>query len=135
VAARRRPERANVTRSPGAARAQIATGPPLATHTLYHSTGAAQMALFDEEGVDPRRVCIGQCDTFPSLEYATGVARWGGYRDHILLSQDVGHVHEPRSRGGRGYTSVIERFLPALRDAGVDEDTIGAITVEAPGAG
>ena len=40
---------------------------------------AAQMALFDEAGVDPARVCIGHCDTFPSLPYCLSVARWGGY--------------------------------------------------------
>jgi predicted metal-dependent phosphotriesterase family hydrolase len=62
-----------------AARAQMKTGLPLATHTLYHAAGAAQMALFDEESVDPGRVCIGHCDTFPSLEYCLSVARWGGY--------------------------------------------------------
>jgi phosphotriesterase-related protein len=144
-----------------AARAQVATGLPLATHTLYHSAGAAQMALFDEEGVDPARVCIGHCDTFPSLDYCLSVARWGGYvsidnvghqaGDHelavrglvldlieaghterILLSQDVGQVHELRSRGGRGYTYLTETFLPALRDAGVPEETLTTITVENP---
>ena len=144
-----------------AARAQVATGLPLATHTLYHSTGAAQMALFDEEGVDPARVCIGHCDTFPSLDYCLAVARWGAYvsidnvghvaGDHeeqvrrvvlglldagfgaqILLSQDVGQVSELRSRGGRGYTYLSERFLPALRQAGVEEDTIRLLTVENP---
>jgi predicted metal-dependent phosphotriesterase family hydrolase len=144
-----------------AARAQIATGLPLATHTLYHSGGAAQMALFDEEGVDPARVCVGHCDTFPSLEYCLRVARWGGYvsidnlghqaGDHedrvrevvlglleagferqVLLSQDVGQVGELRSRGGRGYTYVIETFLPSLRAAGVDEGTIETMTVENP---
>jgi phosphotriesterase-related protein len=144
-----------------AARAQVATGLPLATHTLYHSTGAAQMALFDEEGVDPARVCIGHCDTFPSLDYCLSVARWGGYvsidnighqagdheptvrrlvldlieagrTEHILLSQDVGQVHELRSRGGRGYAYVTETFLPALREAGVPEETLTAITVENP---
>jgi phosphotriesterase-related protein len=144
-----------------AARAQIATGLPLATHTLYHSSGAAQMALFDEEGVDPSRVCVGHCDTFPSLEYCVGVARWGGFvsidnlghqaGDHedrvrevvlglleaglerqVLLSQDVGQVAELRSRGGRGYTYVIETFLPSLRAAGVDERTIETITVDNP---
>lgn len=144
-----------------AARAQLATGLPLATHTLYHATGAAQMALFDEEGVDPARVCVGHCDTFPSLEYGLSVARWGGYvsidnvghvaGDHedqvlrvvlgllgagfgeqILLSQDVGQVHELRSRGGRGYTYMIENFLPALRACGVHEDAIHTITVENP---
>jgi phosphotriesterase-related protein len=144
-----------------AARAQVATGLPLATHTLYHSTGAAQMALFDEEGVDPARVCIGHCDTFPSLDYCLSVARWGGYvsidnvghqagdhepavrrlvldlieaghTEHILLSQDVGQVHELGSRGGRGYAYVAETFLPALRDAGVPEETLTTITAENP---
>ncbi len=144
-----------------AARAQRATGLPLATHTLYHSSGAAQMALFDEEGVDPARVCVGHCDTFPSLEYCLSVARWGGYvsidnlghqagdhedrvrevvlglleagfADHVLLSQDVGQVAELRSRGGRGYTYVIDTFLPSLRAAGVDERTIETLTVENP---
>jgi predicted metal-dependent phosphotriesterase family hydrolase len=144
-----------------AARAAIATGLPLATHTLYHSAGAAQMALFDEEGVDPARVCIGHCDTFPSLDYCLGVARWGGYvsidnlghvaGDHeaqvrgvvlglleagfagqVLLSQDVGQVQELRSRGGRGYTYIDEHFEPALRDAGVDDATIRVMRVENP---
>jgi predicted metal-dependent phosphotriesterase family hydrolase len=144
-----------------AARAQVATGLPLATHTLYHSTGAAQMALFDEEDVDPARVCIGHCDTFPSLDYCLDVARWGGYvsidnvghqagdhelavrrlvldlieaghTEHILLSQDVGQVHELRSRGGRGYAYLTETFLPALRDAGIPEETLTTITVENP---
>jgi predicted metal-dependent phosphotriesterase family hydrolase len=144
-----------------AARAQVATGLPLATHTLYHATGAAQMALFDEEGVDPARVCIGHCDTFPSLEYCLGVARWGAYvsidnighqlGDHeaavrrvvlgllehgcaeqVLLSQDVGQVPELRSRAGRGYTYLAETFLPALRADGVDEATIHTLTAENP---
>jgi predicted metal-dependent phosphotriesterase family hydrolase len=144
-----------------AARAQVRTGLPLATHTLYHASGAAQMALFDEEGVDPSRVCIGHCDTFPSLEYCLSVARWGGYvsidnvghqlGDHedqvrrlvlglleaghdagILLSQDVGQVAEIRARGGRGYTYLPETFLPSLRSSGVSEETIHTITVENP---
>ena len=144
-----------------AARAQVASGLPLATHTLYHAAGAAQMAIFDEEGVDPARVCIGHCDTFPSLDYCLSVARWGGYvsidnvghqagdheaavrrlvldlieaghSEHILLSQDVGQVHELGSRGGRGYTYLLENFLPALREAQVPEETIHAITVENP---
>jgi predicted metal-dependent phosphotriesterase family hydrolase len=144
-----------------AARAQIATGLPLATHTLYHSAGAAQMALFDEEGVDPARVCMGHSDTWPSVDYGTQIARWGGYvsidnighqaGDHerrvrdmvlglieagyaerVLLSQDVGQVSELRSRGGRGYTYVSEFFLPALREAGVPEETIEMMTVTNP---
>ena len=144
-----------------AARAQIATGLPLATHTLHHGAGRHQISIFDDEGVDPARVCIGHCDTFPSLPYCLEVARWGGYvsldniglqlGDHeaavlrleldlaeagfverILLSQDVGQVAELGSRGGRGYAYLAKRFLPALRDAGVDEATLQTLTVENP---
>jgi len=144
-----------------AARAQIATGLPLATHTLHHGAGRHQMSIFEDEGVDPSRVCIGHCDTFPNLEYCLEVANWGGYvsldniglqlGDHegavqrlaldlieagfaeqVLLSQDVGQMSELGTRGGRGYTYVASRFLPALRDAGVDEATLQTITVENP---
>jgi phosphotriesterase-related protein len=144
-----------------AARAQIATGLPLATHTLHHGAGRHQISIFDDEGVDPARVSIGHCDTFPSLPYCLEVARWGGYvsldniglqlGDHeaavlrlvldlaetgfverILLSQDVGQVAELGSRGGRGYAYLAKRFLPALRDAGVDEATLQTLTVENP---
>ncbi|HEY4277158.1 MAG TPA: hypothetical protein VGM91_03000 [Conexibacter sp.] len=144
-----------------AARAQVATGLPLSTHTLYHSTGDAQMALFEEEGVDPSRVCVSHCDTFPDLDYCLRVASWGGYvsfdnvgfqlgdhetavrrlvlelveRGHaerLLLSQDVGQMPELRSRGGRGYTYVAETFLPALLAEGLDESVVQTITVDNP---
>ena len=144
-----------------AARAQVATGLPLGTHTLHHGAGRHEMSIFDDEGVDPARVCLGHCDTFPNLDYCLEVARWGGYvsldniglqlGDHeqsvlrlvldlvehgfaerILLSQDVGQMQELRSRGGRGYTYLAERFLPALTEAGVDDATLRTITVENP---
>lgn len=141
-----------------AARAQRATGLPLATHTLYHSAGIQQMRIFDEEGVDPARVCIGHCDTFPDLDYCLTVARWGGYvsldnigfqlgeheervrrlllglLDHgmaerVLLSQDVGQVPELRSSGGRGYTYLAETFIPSL---GAGDDVLHTLTVDNP---
>jgi phosphotriesterase-related protein len=119
------------------------------------------MAIFDDEGVEPARVCIGHCDTFPSLDYCLEVARWGayvsldniglqlgdheasvrrlvldlieaGFTEQILLSQDVGQMAELGSRGGRGYAYLATRFLPALREAGVDETTIETITVSNP---
>lgn len=144
-----------------AARAQRATGLPLATHTLYHGAGIHQMQIFDEEGVDPARVCIGHSDTFPSLDYCLRIVRWGGYvafdnigrqlGDHeatlvrlvlelvergfakqLLLSHDMGVVEELGSRGGRGLTYLSERFIPALQAAGLDEEAVRLITVENP---
>jgi predicted metal-dependent phosphotriesterase family hydrolase len=140
------------------ARAQRATGLPLATHTLYHSAGVQQVRIFDEEGVDPARVCIGHCDTFPDLDYCLTVARWGGYvsldnigfqlgeheervrrllrglldhgmAEHVLLSQDVGQVPELRSSGGRGYTYLAETFIPSL---GAGDDVLRTLTVDNP---
>lgn len=144
-----------------AARAQVATGLPLATHTLHHGAGREQMRILDEEGVDPARVSIGHCDTWPDLAYCLEVARWGGYvsidnvgfqlgdhearvrrlvlelveagfGDHVLLSQDVGQMTELASRGGRGYAYLAETFLPALRADGLDDAQVRRITVENP---
>jgi predicted metal-dependent phosphotriesterase family hydrolase len=144
-----------------AARAQVATGLPFATHTLHHGAGREQMRILDEEGVDPSRVCIGHCDTWPDLDYCLEVARWGGYvsfdnigfqlGDHevsvrrlvlelvehgfaerLLLSHDVGQMPELRSRDGRGYTYLAETFLPSLAAAGLDTATIETITVDNP---
>ena len=144
-----------------AARAQVATGLPFATHTLHHTAGRQQMLILDEESVDPSRACIGHCDTWPDLGYCVEVARWGGYvsfdnigfqlGDHeaavrrlvldlvehgfaqrLLLSQDVGQMPELRSRGGRGYTYLAETFLPSLAAAGLDRSTIATITVDNP---
>jgi len=144
-----------------AARAQVATGLPLATHTLHHGAGREQMRIFDEEGVDPARVSIGHCDTWPSLPYCLEVARWGGYvsidnvgfqlGDHearvrrlvlelveagfagqLLLSQDVGQMTELAARGGRGYAYLARTFLPALVADGLEEDAAEVITVDNP---
>lgn len=144
-----------------AARAQVATGLPLATHTLYHGAGLQQMAIFDEEGVDPSRVVIGHCDTSPNLDYCLKIAEWGGYvafdnigfelgdhenhlirilielidRGHserIVLSQDMGQMPELGSRGGRGLTYLARTFLPRLTAAGVDQATIDRLTKENP---
>ncbi len=144
-----------------AARAQRATGLPLATHTLHHSAGREQMRIFEEEGVDLTRVSMGHCDTWPVTGYCLEIARRGayvsidnvgfqlgehearvrrlvlelveaGFGDRVLLSQDVGQMTELRSRGGRGFGYLAEVFLPGLRDEGLDDAAIETITVENP---
>jgi predicted metal-dependent phosphotriesterase family hydrolase len=55
-----------------------------------------------------------------------------GFASQILLSQDVGQMAELGSRGGRGYTYLAKRFLPALREAGLDEATLETLTVANP---
>jgi predicted metal-dependent phosphotriesterase family hydrolase len=45
-----------------AARAHLATGLALTTHSIGKPVGLTELAIFEDEGVDPRRIIIGHCD-------------------------------------------------------------------------
>jgi phosphotriesterase-related protein len=63
-----------------AARASVATGAPILTHTLAVArTGEAQAAVLEKHGADPTRVAIGHSDDSPDLDYLSGLAK-RGYR-------------------------------------------------------
>jgi hypothetical protein len=54
-------------------------------------------------------------------------------RDPVLeVRVDKGKMAELRSRGERGYRYVVERFLPALCAADLEDDVIGTITTQDP---
>lgn len=61
-----------------------------------------------------------------------------GYADHILLSHDAGWYDpsqpdgQPKPDGIRGYTTLFEQFIPALKARGVSDDVIHQITVTNP---
>ena len=55
-----------------------------------------------------------------------------GYADRILLSQDVCNKIQLKKYGGTGFSYVLENFLPALRDLGVEEEDIHKMMVENP---
>jgi phosphotriesterase-related protein len=55
-----------------------------------------------------------------------------GHVDRLMLSQDVCHDSQLRHYGGNGYEYLFEQFLPRLRDAGVRDDEIEAMTVANP---
>jgi predicted metal-dependent phosphotriesterase family hydrolase len=55
-----------------------------------------------------------------------------GHVDRVLLSQDVCHDSQLTRYGGNGYTYLARTFLPRLRDAGVSEAEIEAMTVANP---
>lgn len=63
-----------------AARAAKATGVPLLTHTYAPGqVGVQQLAVFEQEGLPPDRVCIGHSNDTTDLAYLTGLARRGCY--------------------------------------------------------
>ncbi len=62
-----------------AARAHQATGTPITTHTTDGTMGPEQVAIFEEEGVDPRRVTIGHCSDSADLSYLVKIAQRGAF--------------------------------------------------------
>ncbi len=61
-----------------------------------------------------------------------------GYAENVLLSHDAGW-YQPGRRGGvpenvgmRGYTALVTDFIPALRAAGLTDETIKLLTVTNP---
>jgi phosphotriesterase-related protein len=61
-----------------------------------------------------------------------------GYAEQVLLSHDAGWYDpaqadgQPVSGGIRGYTALVEAFIPALRASGVTDDLIHLLTVVNP---
>ena len=63
-----------------AARAQKATGVPISTHTWApERTGEQQMAVFEDEGVDPDRVYIGHSNDTTDIDYLIGIMDRGAW--------------------------------------------------------
>nr|ADE60259.1 S308L organophosphorus hydrolase [synthetic construct] len=72
-----------------AARASLATGVPVTTHTAASQRGGEQQAaIFESEGLSPSRVCIGHSDDTDDLSYLTALAARGYLigLDHIPWS-------------------------------------------------
>jgi predicted metal-dependent phosphotriesterase family hydrolase len=55
-----------------------------------------------------------------------------GHAERILLSQDVCNDDQLTRNGGNGYTYLSDTFLPRLREAGVSDAEIEAMTVTNP---
>lgn len=145
-----------------AARAHKRTGIAIGTHSVWWAGGIAQLDLLADEGVDPRRVIIGHCDTYPFPEYHDAVARRGafvefdtvgrghfewdiqrriewvvrlvraGHLQQILLSQDVCKKSHLKAYGGTGYDYVAAVFSGRLVEAGLDPGEVRTIMVDNP---
>jgi phosphotriesterase-related protein len=61
-----------------AARASKSTGIPVTTHTYAADrVGEKQAGIFESEGLDPKRVCLGHCDDTNDMNYLTGLTKRG----------------------------------------------------------
>lgn len=142
-----------------AARAQSESGLPLMTHT---PPGGAlvQLELLTDAGADLCRVAMGHSDGKLDLDYHEALLAHGvflsfdligtthypdarrarhlaelirrGHADRLLLAMDICHRQRLRAWDGPGFPHLRERFLPLLREAGVSDAAIDALTVENP---
>ena len=147
--------------SRAAARAHARTGLTVSTHAAKWPVGIAQLDLLTASGVDPARIIVGHCDTVNLPEYHREIARRGayvqldnircateydltmrvgfvvalvraGYLDQILLSHDICKRSHLAISGGGGFDFVPRVFVPALKQAGLDQGEIDRILVDNP---
>jgi phosphotriesterase-related protein len=95
-----------------------------------HLEAASRGAYVEFDAIGAR------ADMTVQLNYVLALIE-AGYTDRILLSHDAGWYEpgqpEGRPAGGvRGFTSLVENFLPLLHNHGVEESVIRQLTVANP---
>jgi phosphotriesterase-related protein len=91
-----------------AARASRRTGLAIATHAVMSDVGAAQLTVFEEEGVDPGRVVIGHADSYPVLDHYLSLIGRGASIEFDFL----GMSFTPTERHGEG--RIVELLVELL---------------------
>lgn len=97
-----------------AARASLATGLAITTHSNWSPVGRLQLQIFMEEGVDPNRVVVGHCDSWPHLDYLRDLVRTGAYVEFDGLGQWT-------INGSDRYEERILDLIATLTDEGYAE--------------
>jgi predicted metal-dependent phosphotriesterase family hydrolase len=91
-----------------AARAALRTGRSITTHSVLSPVGLAQLAIFEEEGLDPGRVVIGHSDSYPVLEHYLEIIRRGASIEFDFLGMMFTAVER------RGEDRIVELLLELL---------------------
>ena len=142
-----------------AARAHLATGAPISTHTQNGTMGLEQLATLRGEGVDPSRVAIGHVDRKLEYDYHKAILDQGayliydqiskekyvpdrdrvallirlvaeGYGRQLLLAGDFGRASYWTSNGGGpGLTYILWRFVPWLISEGMPKEAARALVL------
>ena len=151
------PSERKVLRAVG--RAHLRTNLPIFTHTGNGVEATEQLDLLEAVGVDPGRVVIGHLG-YPDVTVHADLCRRGayvgfdrlggqpdadaaqvplvlaliegGFTDRVLLASDFALPADTRGNGGPGYGKTVTRFVPLLREAGVDDETLQRITSDNP---
>lgn len=136
-----------------AAIAHIETGVPIVTHTTLGRLGIEQIKILKNFNVDIQKVILSHIDLSGDIEYMkylldTGVniafdtigkdnyqsdenrVKWLkklcslGYSKQILVSMDITRKSHFKVNGGKGYSYLIDKFLPMLIKENIKENDI-----------
>ncbi len=141
-------------------RAHLKTNLPIFTHSDYGRGVVEQLDVFESVGVKPNRICIGHIgglrEADPLIVKSlckrgafVGYDRQGGagdapnvpqvkalieagYAGNLLFASDFSSGTQLKKNGGAGYAKTVTVFVPKLRAAGVDEETLHGILVDNP---
>ena len=93
-----------------AARAALRTGASVTTHAVQSDVGLAQLAILEDEGLDPARIVIGHCDSHPRIEHWREIVRHGAHVEADFL----GMSFTPLERAGE--PKVVELLTTLLNE-------------------
>jgi predicted metal-dependent phosphotriesterase family hydrolase len=143
-----------------AAMASVRTNCPIITHTEQGTAALEQVRLLVDGGVAPRHIVLSHTDRQPDYAYhreilSTGVCveydsafRWKTsenpttlliaallpeFPEQIMVGMDAARPTYWKSYGGApGLTFLLREYIPALFDAGLDEDALERLFVINP---
>ncbi|WP_040212529.1 phosphotriesterase family protein [Clostridium polynesiense] len=139
------------------ARAHTETGVPIITHTTLGTMGLEQIELFKEFNVNLSKVIISHVDLSGSLDYILRLIDKGvnvafdtigkenyqpdglridllreiskrGYSDQVLMSMDITRKSHFKTRGGMGYSYLLDKFIPSMLEEGISQEDIDKMT-------
>jgi phosphotriesterase-related protein len=93
-----------------AARAALRTGASVTTHAVQSDVGLAQLAILEDEGLDPARIVIGHCDSHPRIEHWREIVRRGAH----VQADFLGMSFTPLERAGE--PKVVELISTLLNE-------------------
>jgi len=142
-------------------RASVTTNLPIFTHTgIPGKSALEQLDLFEDVGVDPKKVVIGHLGNLvdPNVEIHRAVCRRGafigfdrqggqgdvqqvplvmklieaGYADNLMFASDLSAINQTKKGGGPGYARTLTVFVPKLKAAGASDEVLRQIMQDNP---
>lgn len=90
-----------------AARAAKRTGAAVTTHAVQSDVGLAQLTILEDEGLDPARIVIGHCDSYPRIEHWREIVQRGA----TVEADFLGMSFTPLERAGESKVIELVRQL------------------------